>query len=268
MKTLALKKALLGLLVASLSTGFAAAQSMSFTVTTKNSGGGTGSPSVFALWITNASGAYVKTINRQSKNYTADLSSWCSNSSTNTSDGLTGASLSSHNYPYSSGSIKRIPFTWNFKNYLGTLVADGTYYINIEFKEENTSRQCIKYAFTKGTSTYTIAPTGTMVTGTASCFTSPSLVYTAPTVALTPVQATNFDYTYSRSGHSLQLQYDVANHASPELQLVNLKGQTVYHGNLKGSGNETIQLPELASGIYLLRLTDKEGWSQTKKIVL
>lgn len=268
MKSLALKKVLLGLLVASLSIGFAAAQSMSFTVSTKNTSGSTGNPSVFALWITNSAGAYVKTINRQSKNYTSDLSSWVSNSGSKTTDGLTGASLPSHNYAYSSGTIKRIPFTWDFKNYQGTLVADGTYYINIEFKEENTSRQYIKYAFTKGTTTYTVAPTGTMMTGTASCFTSPSLVYTAPTVALTTTEATNFDYSYSRSDRSLQLQYDAANHRSVQLQLVNLKGQTVHRSSLKGSGNETLQLPAFATGLYLLRLTDGEGWSQTKKLLL
>ena len=267
MKKLALKKALLGLIVASLSTGFVSAQSMSFTVSTKNPNGSTGNPLVFALWITNSAGTYVKTINRQSKNYTADLTSWSSNSGSKTSDGLTGASLSSHNYQYSSGSIKRIPFTWDFKNYLGTLVADGSYYINIEFKEESTARQYIRYPITKGGFlSYTTAPSGTIIAGTASCFTSPSLVYTAAAVALTPTQATDFDYTYSN--HNLQLEFDASSHNNLVLQLVNLKGQTMFHSALKSSGKESVQLPNFAPGIYLIRLTDKEGWNQTKKIVL
>ncbi len=270
MKSLAPKKALLGLLLACLSTGFVTAQSMSFTVSTKNTSGSTSKPVVFALWITNSAGAYVKTINRQSKNYTSDLSSWYSNSSNKSTDGLTGASLPSHNYTYtaSGGTIKRIPFTWNFKNHLGALVADGTYNINIEFKEENTARQYVRYSFTKGATSYTIAPTGTMVTGTASCFTSPSLVYTAPTVALTTTEVTNFDFIYSPSDRNLQLEYDAANHTGIELQLINLKGQTVYNKALKGFGKETTQLPACQQGIYLIRLTDKEGWSQTQKLLL
>lgn len=270
MNALALKKILAGILIASLSTGFAAAQSMSFTVSTKNTSGSTSKPLVFALWITTSTGTYVKTINRQSKNYTSDLSSWVSNSGSKTTDGMTGASLPSHNYQYtaSGGSTKRIPFTWNFKNFSGTLVPDGSYFINIEFKEENTSRQYVKYAFTKGTSSYTVTPTGTMVTGTASCFTSPSLVYTAPAVALSNPQASSFDFTYSSSDRNLQLEYDAVNHSKVELRLVNLKGQTVYETKLKGLGKESALLPAFAKGLYLIRLTDSEGWSQTKKVVL
>lgn len=268
MKKTALKKALIGILFASLSTGFLTAQSMSFRVTTKNPSGSTGNPSVFVLWITNSAGTYVKTINRQSKNYTADLTAWCSNSATKTADGLTGATIGSHNYPYSTGTVKRIPFTWDFKNYQGTLVPDGTYFINIEFKEEKTARQCIKYSFTKGASSYTIAPTGTMVTGTASCFTAPSLVYTAPAVALSTTEVIDFNYTYSPKNRTIQLQYDASNHSNVQLQLVDLKGQTRFQSTLKGSGNETTQLPSCMTGIYLIRLTDKEDWSQTRKIML
>jgi hypothetical protein len=268
MKLTILKNAVLLILGTVLTTGIATAQTMSFTVSTKNPSGSTGNANVFVLWITTSTGAYVKTINRQSKNYTSDLSAWCTNSGTKTTDGQTGATISSHNYPYSSGTTKRIPFTWDFKNYLGTVVANGTYYINIEFKEESTSRQYVKYQFTKGTTSYTQTLTGTMVTGTASCFTSPSLVYTAPTVALTPTEATDFEYIYSKSERSLQLEYDAASHNSIKLQLVNLKGQTVYTVRLKGSGKESVQLPDCCKGIYLLRLTDKEGWSQTKKLLL
>jgi len=269
MKTPALKKILIGLIAASLSTGFASAQSMSFTVTTKNSNGSTGSVNVFALWITNSAGAYVKTINRQSKNYTSSLTSWLSNSSNKTTDGTTGATLPSHNYAYTStaNTTKRIPFTWNFKNYLGTLVPDGTYFINIEFKEQNTSRQYVKYSFTKGPSSYTIAPTVASCT-TASCFTNPSLVYTAPVVALTTTEVSNFDFTYNRSDRNLQLEYDPANHSKIQLQLVNLKGQTLFNTTLECIGKESILLPNCTPGIYMIRLTDKEGWSQTRKLML
>lgn len=270
MKTPALKKILIGLIAASLSTGFASAQSMSFTVTTKSSNGSTGSVNVFALWITNSAGAYVKTINRQSKNYTSSLTNWFSNSANKATDGTTGATLPSHNYAYTSTAktTKRIPFTWNFKNYLGALMPDGTYFINIEFKEENTSRQYVKYSFTKGATNYTTTPMGTMMSGTASCFTNPSLVYTAPAVALTTTEVTNFDFTYNRSDRNLQLEYDPASHSDIKLQLVNLKGQTLYSTALKGTGKESTLLPNCTPGIYMIRLTDNNGWSQTRKLML
>jgi hypothetical protein len=267
MKSLAPKKALLGLLLACLSTGFVTAQSMSFTVTTKTYGGSYATDGlVFALWITNSTSTYIKTINRQSKSYTDLLTNWKSNSGNKTADGITGASLPSHNYAYTSTAktTSRIPFTWNFKDFNGNLVPDGNYYINIEFSEGGASKY-IKYPLTKGTTSYSIVP---VPVAASTYFTSPALIYTAPTVALTTTQVTNFDFTYTPSDRNLQLEYDAANHTGIQLQLVNLKGQTVYHTPLKGFGKETTQLPACPQGIYLIRLTDKEGWSQTQKLLL
>lgn len=94
------------------------------------------------------------------------------------------------------------------------------------------------------------------------------VTFIVATVALTTTQVTNFDFTYSRIDRTLQLQYDAANHSSIELWLVNLKGQTIYRFSLKDSGKESTLLPACPQGIYLIRLTDKEGWSQTRKLLL
>jgi hypothetical protein len=258
MKKLALKKALFGLLVASLSTGFVSAQSMALSVTTKTYGGGYAPRHVLTCWITNSAGTYVYNIKRNGYNYLSSLTNWtaCSSSSKST-DGTTAATLTSHS---------SMAFSWNCKNTSSVVVPDGTYYINIEFTEQEGTKQYVKYSFVKGaTSKTSSAPT--IVTAN-SFYTSPLLTYTAPAVALSTTQVTNFDYLYSNSDHTLQLDYDAANHSDIKLQLVNLKGQTVFQSSLKGSGKESLQLPSCAPGIYLIRLTDKEGWNQTKKMVI
>ena len=257
MKKLALKTALIGLLLASLSTGFASAQNMSMTVTTKTYYGSYSPRHVLTCWVTNAAGTYIYNLKRYGFSYLSSLTNWsmCS-SSTKSSDGTTGATLGSHS---------QLSFTWNCKNTSSVIVPDGIYYLNIEFTEQEGTKQFVKYSFTKGTTTYTSTPT--IVTANAY-YTGPTIIYTAPVVALTTAQVTNFDFSYSRTDHILQLQYDPASHNGVELQLVNLKGQSVYRSTLKGSGKESTQLPEVSQGIYLIRLTDKEGWSQTKKLML
>ncbi len=271
MKTLTLKKGILGFLFVSLSTGFALAQSMSFSVITKTCGGSYKPKHVLACWITNSTNftttaSFIRTINFQSSNgdnSTSYLTSWVKNSAKNTVNAITGATLSVHNQATNGSGISRIPFTWNFKNSRGTVVTDGTYYLNIEFSEG--TRQIIQYPITKGTTSYTIVPTP--VTANAY-FASPSLTYTAPTAALTPTEVVHFDYVYNRTDRSLQLAYDAANHSGIVLQLVNLKGQTIHQAELKGSWKETTQLPNCSPGLYLIRLTDKNGWNQTKKLML
>jgi len=258
MKKLALKTALIGLLLASLSTGFASAQNMSMTVTTKTYYGSYYPKHVLTCWVTNSAGTYIYNLKRYGYSYLSSLTNWsmCS-SSTKSSDGTTGATLGSHS---------QLSFTWNCKNTSGVLVPNGTYYINIEFTEQEGTKQFVKYSFTKGSSNITsIAPT--VVTSNAY-YTAPLLTYTAPATALTTAQVSNFDFSYSRTDHTLQLEYDPASHSGVELQLVNLKGQTIYRTTLKATGKETTQLPSCATGIYLIRLTDNEGWSQTRKLLL
>ena len=257
MKTLALKKVLVGLLFASLSTGFAIAQSLSMSVTTKTYYGSYTPKHVLACWVTNSAGIYIYNIRMYGYSYYSYLTNWTSlNSSTKTTDGTTSATLTSHS---------PLTFTWNCKNTSSVIVPDGTYYLNLEFTEQSVTKQYVKYPFTKGTTTYTTVPTP--VTANAY-YTVPSITYTAPTSALTAAQTTTFDVLYSRTDRNLQLVYDATNHIDPELQLVNLKGQTLYKTHLKGSGNETIQMPDCAPGMYMIRLTDKEGWSQTRKLLI
>jgi hypothetical protein len=253
-----MKKTIIGLLLALLTNHFATAQSLTFSVTTKTYYGSYAAKHVLACWITNSAGVYQYNLKRYGTNYLTSLTNWtaCS-STTKKTDGTTSATLTSHS---------NLSFSWNCKNTAGTVVPDGLYYINVEFTEQEGTKQFVKYSFTKGTTAITsTAPT---VVTSNGYYSTPLITYTAPTVALTPTEATDFEYIYSRSERSLQLAYDAANHNSIKLQLVNLKGQTVYTIGLKGSGKETVQLPDCGKGIYLLRLTDKEGWSQTKKLLL
>jgi len=242
------------------------AQSLSFNVTTKTYNGQYAPKHCFALWITDASGNYVKTINRQSKNYTRYLTNWVSGSGSKTTDGMTGASLTSHNYAYTSSSktTQRIPFTWDFLDYNGTLVDDGTYYINIEFTESNATGKTVKYAFTKGISSYSGSLTPV---SSSSYFSNATIAYTAPATSLEKTETSGFKAICTRSDRTLHLSYDPALHYAVRLQLFNLKGQSVYQTMLD-SPDYQICLSMLTNGIYFVKFIDEEGLCAIEKIVL
>lgn len=241
------------------------AQSMTFTVTTKTYNGKYSPQHCFALWITDSNGKYVKTINRQSKNYTRYLTNWSNNSGSKTTDGITGATLTSHNYEYTSSgkTTKRIPFNWDFKNYLGNTVADGTYYINIEFTENDATGKYVKYAFTKGSTSYS----NSLNPETSSAyFSNATITYTALASAINNAETDNTDIFYSKSDRTLHVYFDQTKHTSVNLKLYNLNGKMIYSTDLRSSGTN-IQMPEV-SGIYIIKITDKKGWSINKKISL
>jgi len=247
------------------------AQSLTFNVTTVTYNGTYSPKHVFAIWITNTSGAYVQTINRQSSEYTKYLTNWIgktgwtSSGKAHETDGTTGATLSSHNYSYTSSSktTARIPFVWNCKDYNGNLVDDGTYFIHVEFTEKNTTGVTAKYTFVKGATNQS-----TSFSNASSNFINASLIYTAPATALTTTETADFALAYNNTDRNLQLSWDPASRSEVLLQLINLNGQILYQTNLLGTGNASTHIPYCPKGFYLIRLTDNEGWSQTKKVLL
>jgi len=245
------------------------AQSVTFNLTTVTYNGTYAPRHCFALWITDASGKYVKTINRQSKNYTTLLTNWDSNSGYKTTDGITGASLTTHNAPLNAtGGVSRIPFSWNCKDYNGNLVTDGTYYVNVEFVESNAASKYIKYAFTKGSSNLNISyPNVTTLPG--KYFQNAALSYTAPAATgLNDTESnTKYNVSYSNTSKILQISYNTQYHQTVSMDIYNQVGSHIYQKKLSEE-NTSIGLSKLADGIYFIKLTDKTGKSQTNKVIV
>ncbi len=149
--------------------------SATFQVTTVTAGGTYSPRNVMAIWVTDANTNFVKTLKRQAVSQVRWLTRWGTSSKSNVVDGITGATLSSH---------QAHSVTWNCRNTNNVVVADGTYRIFVEFTEFNGAGPYIQAVnFNKGAAGVTSAPTAT------ANFTSMSLVY-VPSVgppALTPI---------------------------------------------------------------------------------
>jgi len=266
MKRLNLRKQIL-LLLALFATTYISAQSLTFNVTTVTYDGRYSPSHIFALWITKADGTYIKTINRQSYSYTYYLTQWKTDSKANMTDGQTGASLDEHNYPYSSGTTSRIPFKWDCKDYKGAAVPDGDYYVNVEFTEEDATGKFIQYAFTKGASSKTINFPN-VSTAPGVYFRNATLTYTAPSSAITLVPDNQaYELFYNPYSKSLQISYDNLQHKQVKLLVFDATGKLLQNRNI-ASAPQTLALNKLNAGIYIVKLTDADNISVSRKILV
>ena len=137
--------------------------SLSVTVTTASTGGQFAPRNIGAIWITNSSGAFVKTLAKWAAVRQQYLTAWNASSKANVVDAVTSATLSSH---------QTHKVTWNCTDASKAQVADGAYKVNFELTDKDATGPNYSAAFTKG-------PTGATVTpADASSFKSISVVFT------------------------------------------------------------------------------------------
>jgi flagellar hook assembly protein FlgD len=127
--------------------------SLAFTVRTVSYNGSYHPRNVGAIWITNSSNQFIKTIKVWGQEYRYVLVKWVASSGNNTTGAITGASLNNHQLH---------SVTWNGKNTSNVTVPDGDYKVNVEFSEHNASTNNPgKYkfvTFTKGDALVDITP--------------------------------------------------------------------------------------------------------------
>ena len=157
-------RAMTSLLAAGMATAALAAGTggtVTFNVTTSSAGGKYAPKHVMAVWVTDAKGAFVRTLAVYGQKQRRSLREWPGTQV----DGLTGATLPSH---------KPQTFTWDCKDSKGAVVADGTYEIHVEFVDGKASQITPKGAiqFTKGATPVNLMP------GNTGNFKSMSLKFT------------------------------------------------------------------------------------------
>ena len=105
---------------------------------------------VGAIWITDASGAFVKTVVLWARQRTYDLPEWLDSSGENTVDAVTSATKSTHNIVREG--------TWNCTDQNRLAVPDGTYTLRYEMSEGEQGGPTSSVEFTKGSKPFTLMP--------------------------------------------------------------------------------------------------------------
>lgn len=110
--------------------------------------GGTYKPKhCLAVWITNSTDVFTRTIKLSASTYKVHLVKWNQMSGGNTTDATTGASLTQH---------QSHTLYWDGKDKNAVLQPDGNYKVYVEFTESNSANPSIpdgpwtSFAFTKG----------------------------------------------------------------------------------------------------------------------
>lgn len=242
----------------------AVAQSVSFNVTTSSPAANSNNDNIFAIWVTNSSGTYITTINRQGIKYIADFTYWkvIATGGTSNTDGVTGATLTSHNQATNpTGGATRRPFTWDCKDRNGNLVPDGNYTISVEFKEENTAVQKTTYTFTKGASSIT-----NQTYPDLTYFKNATLTYTAPTAAVHQAKS-ELEYSLIKTKDELTITYD-AGFGKITAQLFDVKGNICSSKVISAKAGEAVIDIAKLKGIYILKIIDANNKIASKKIIL
>jgi|GEM_PF-1354466 Predicted periplasmic protein len=271
MKTkISFKQKLTAIAIGSLFSISAIAQTATFDVTTVSPSGSSTTPSVFACWITDAGGTFVKTLNRQAVTRITYLTKWVTSSVRNVTDATTGATMSIHNALYtngtntfSTGTVVRKPFVWNCKNVSGTVVADGTYYVNVEFAEEVSGEKYAQYAFTKGTTSQNLT-----YTNVSSYFTNATLQYVSLSAGIEFIQNDlNLQVSYLKSSQQIQIKLDNTNKENLFVSLYNSKGSLILKKAITNV-NSTYSAAALPKGVYFVKVSDATGTSATNKVLV
>ena len=124
---------------------------LNFAATTSTYKGEYAPDHVLAICIESSTGSFVKSLKVSAaarKNY---LTNWLK-AGGNTTDAVTGATLKNH---------LAHNCTWNGTKVDGTIVGDGSYFVCVEYTEDNSTGKLAKFAFTKGTTASTVAPVAT-----------------------------------------------------------------------------------------------------------
>jgi len=121
--------------------------SLSVAFTTTSASGQYNPANVVAVWIKNSGGVFVKSLLVYAAQRKADLTSWSSNTSKNTTDAITGATQNSH---------AARSCAWNGTNTSGTVVANGSYTVCMEINDGN--RKYYEYTIAKGATAATQSP--------------------------------------------------------------------------------------------------------------
>lgn len=240
----------------------------------------TGGSNVYAVWIENGTGTFIKTKCRYTSNSTDDhLPTWGSKSgcasatvatgaACNITDAATGATRKANTTPTAFGTKTIV---WDGKNVVGTTngttVVDGVYKIWVESSwndgPNNIHNELIGFTFTKGPTEQTLTPAGDTRINTVSLHWVPTGLDTNQEVAQSPFVII---YPVPSSGiFNLQLKNEVQ-----KIKVYDLLGKVVYSeilNNAMPDSTVRIDISNAANGNYIISLENENGVSNYEVII-
>jgi len=204
---------------------------------------------IVAIWIQDNTGKFVKTLLAFAEKEKKYLTSWkavttLAGSSYNTFDAISGATRSSHDTR---------TCTWNCKNYLNSLMADGVYTVKMEITDQDGTGRSATFEFTKGPNAQTLTPAN------VPSFSNISIVWQPAT-----------------SKTDDELSDNIAIYPNPVLETAIISGIKVnsfelydLKGNKLGKSlGNSIDMSFLKSGMYYVKIDSKSGVFVSKIIKL
>ncbi len=214
---------------------------VTFTVTTTANGGKYAPKHVFAIWIKNSSGTFIRTSKMMSQKETKYLYQWKASSSLNTVDAITGATLTSH---------QTHTITWNCKDLNNNVVPDGTYQFWIEFADTDAQGPYAHFDFNKST-----AAVNTNYPN-QSKFSNINITYTPQPIGIEENAKTR-KVVVTDHANTVHFNLSGNNGQNNICTVYNLQGQLLYSSSApvsNGTSLDFIWEAIIPQGIYLYRI--------------
>jgi len=116
--------------------------SLSVSTLTSPAGGKYAPNHVLAIWVETTKGTFIKSLFVYAQKRKGYLTNWLASSSENTTDAVTGATLTGH-------AIRTC--TWDGTDTSGKVVGDGSYRVCMELTDKDDTGNFSTFSFTKGT---------------------------------------------------------------------------------------------------------------------
>lgn len=212
-----------------------AAEAVNIEFTTVSDNGQYSPHHVLAVWITDQSGNFVRTITKRAVNEGYYLFKWKLSSFGDIADAITGATITSH---------ETHEYSWNCKNKDGAIVNDGNYSVNIEYADNDSQGPIAKIDFTKG-------DTSQITPADESYYKNMKVKYNSDISSVSEIDNINLNFVINPNPATNYLQVSVSNNNIYEIEIININGKTIFSGNNYNS-NTRLDISEIETGVYFI----------------
>lgn len=252
-----MKKIITPILLFLLSFSIGKAELLSFSFTSQTTGQVFAPRHVLAVWIEKEDGTFVKTLYRRANNRIQYLYTWNTQSSGNSTDAVTGATLNSHG--------QRTVY-WNGRDLSGNAAPSGKYKVRVEFTEKHAQGPLYEILFDKDTVVVNLNPAN------QTNYTNISLTYDPLAIGMeTSRQLEGAMQVFPNPAHNtLNIFLNSSVLQSGKVQLISMEGKALIQQKIENSEMQSVlslDISPLEAGVYFL-VFRSEGQVLRKKVLI